>query len=133
MPAEAHLPTLLREIRPVLNPGAYVFCTALDRNVLNNVDFVGVFQEAEGWTVVLAREVADELGLSYSFVAAWITLTVHSDLEAVGLTAAVAQVLVQENIPCNVVAGFYHDHIFVPIAKAAAAMEQLHNLMIQNE
>lgn len=128
MPAEPNLPTLLHEMRPILHPGEYVFCTISDKNLVNNVDFIGLFQETEGWTVVLAREVADELGLQYSFVAAWITLTVHSALEAVGLTAAFATALAEVNISCNVVAGFYHDHLFVPVEQAELAMERLGDL-----
>lgn len=62
------------------------------------------------------------------FRAAWITLTVHSDLSAVGLTAAVAGALAQANISCNVIAGAYHDHLFVPFESAAQAMEILRRL-----
>ena len=62
------------------------------------------------------------------FKAAWITLTVHSDLAAVGLTAVFAKVLGEANISCNVVAGNCHDHIFVPYEKADIAMITLHAL-----
>lgn len=128
MSGETDLQKLLRDMHPVLNSGAYVFCNIPDINIIKDVTFIGSFKEAEGWTVVLAREMADELGLKYSFTAAWITLTVHSALEAVGLTAAFSKALAEVNIPCNVIAGFYHDHIFVPTEKAALAMETLHRL-----
>jgi len=128
MPAETNLSTLLREMHPILNPGEYVFCAIPNKDIIKDITFIGLFQEAEGWTAVLAREVADELGLSYSFIASWITLTVHSALEAVGLTAAFAKALAEVNISCNMVAGFYHDHLFVPVADAEKAMEALQNL-----
>lgn len=128
MPGETDIQKLLRNMRPVLNPGAYVFCNIPDLNIIKNVIFVGLFKEAEGWTAVLARNKADELNLSYSFIASWITLTVHSALEAVGLTAAFSKALAEVNIPCNVIAGFYHDHIFVPIEKAELALETLNQL-----
>lgn len=128
MPAETYLSTLLREMHPILNPGEYVFCAIPNKDIIKDITFIGLFQEAEGWTAVLAREVADELGLSYSFIASWITLTVHSALEAVGLTAAFAKALAEVNISCNMVAGFYHDHLFVPVADAEKAMEALQNL-----
>ncbi|MEO9662897.1 MAG: ACT domain-containing protein, partial [Maribacter dokdonensis] len=61
----------------------------------------------------------------YEFIASWITLTVHSALDAVGLTAAVANALTKHNISCNVVAAFYHDHIFVSTKDATKAMSVL--------
>ncbi|MFN7117364.1 MAG: ACT domain-containing protein [Saprospiraceae bacterium] len=130
MSGETNLAVLLREMQPILNPGAYVFCNIPDKNMIKDVIFIGLFKEPEGWTAILAREVADELNLKYSFIAAWITLTVHSALEAVGLTAAVAKALAEVNIPCNVVAGYYHDHLFVPSDKAQAAMEALSKLVV---
>lgn len=128
MPGETHLPTLLRDMRPILNPGEYVFCNIADKNIIQDVIFIGLFKEQEGWTAILAREVADELGIKYSFIAAWITLSVHSALEAVGLTAAFAKALAEVNISCNIVAGFYHDHLFVPKSKAQAAIAALNKL-----
>lgn len=59
------------------------------------------------------------------FRAAWITLTVHSDLQAVGFTAAFAGALGRAGISCNVVAGAFHDHIFVPVEQAQEALAAL--------
>ena len=71
------------------------------------------------------KELADQYALPYTFVAAWITLEVHSALDAVGLTAAFAQALTAAHISCNVVAAYFHDHIFVDKKDAAKAMEVL--------
>lgn len=78
------------------------------------VESLGWFREAEGQTVILPQAQADAAGLAYSLVCAWITLRVQSDLAAVGLTAAVSTALAEAGISCNVVAGYYHDHLFVP-------------------
>ena len=83
------------------------------------------FKETEGTTLILKKEIADKHQLHYPFVAAWITLTIHSSLTAVGLTAAFATALAAENISCNVVAAFYHDHIFMGVGDAKKAMEVL--------
>ena len=69
-----------------------------------------------------------ELGLPVVFTAAWITLTVHSDLSAVGLTAAFSQALARAGISCNVVAGVCHDHLFVPVGQAQDALDALRAL-----
>ncbi len=81
--------------------------------------------EAEGTTLVLPIDEAERAGLAGSFRCSWITLTVTSALEAVGLTAAFATALTQDGISCNVIAGFHHDHLFVPTGRAQAAMSAL--------
>lgn len=129
MSGEKDLAALLRSLRPVLQPGEYVFCTRPHASpVPPDVQPVGTFSEAEGLTLIVPRAVADAYTWPYSFVAAWLTLTVHSALDAVGLTAAVARVLTQANISCNVVAAFYHDHLFVPAAEAERALQTLQAL-----
>ncbi|MFB7663358.1 ACT domain-containing protein [Kitasatospora sp. NPDC056138] len=112
MAGERDLQKLLSGMRPTLNPGRYVYCT-LPARVPAGLRPVVTVSEPEGPTVVVAQEEADALGLRYEFVAAWITLRIHSALEAVGLTAAVAGRLAEHGISCNVVAGFHHDHLFV--------------------
>ncbi len=74
------------------------------------------------------QDQADRFGLPYEFIAAMITLRVHSSLDAVGLTAAVAEQLATGGISCNVVAGYFHDHLFMPIHKADQAVDLLRDL-----
>jgi len=128
MPGETDLSTLLRSMRPQLNPGEYVFCCVDDLNKIEINDVVSIIRESEGFTVVVEKKIADQFKLSYSFVSKWITLTVHSSLEAVGLTAAFSSALANENISCNVISGYYHDHIFLPVEKADKAIEVLMKL-----
>ncbi len=85
-------------------------------------------REREGLTVIVSEETARIAGLQVLFRATWITLTVHSDLEAVGLTSAFAAALGRAGISCNVIAGAFHDHIFVPVASGDAAMAALWGL-----
>ena len=128
MHGETNLSALLKTLKPGLNPGAYVFCMVNDLSLINPVQPLMQFKEEEGFTVILRKEDADTLNLEYTFVAAWITLTVHSALEAVGLTAAFSNALTAGGISCNVVAAFYHDHIFVAEKDAEKAMDILHRL-----
>ncbi|MFT3911654.1 MAG: ACT domain-containing protein [Ferruginibacter sp.] len=128
MAGEKDLTTLLKTMKPILNDGDHVFCSVADTNNFDLNDVVLLFKEAEGKTVVIKKELADRLKLEYSFVAAWITLTVHSSLSAVGLTAAFSTALSNKGISCNVVAAFYHDHIFVDIKDREKAMEVLNDL-----
>lgn len=114
-------------MKPTLNDGQYVFCTVPNETSLDFSKIQLFFKEKEGITLILEKKEADKLGFSYPSVYAWISLTVHSSLEAVGLTAAFSNVLAKENISCNVVAAYYHDHIFVPIKDAEKALSALVN------
>ncbi|MFJ5232311.1 ACT domain-containing protein [Kitasatospora sp. NPDC088391] len=127
MAGERDLQKLLSGMHPVRNPGRYVYCT-LPGKVPTGLRPVVTVAEPEGVTFVVAQEEADALGLPYSFVAAWLTLQVHSALDAVGLTAAVATALADRGVSCNVVAGFHHDHLFVPVHDADRALAALHAL-----
>ncbi|WP_268797761.1 ACT domain-containing protein [Pseudomonas huanghezhanensis] len=128
MSGETSLNVLLQSMSPALNPGDYVFCSVADLNVVRGKDAIGSFREREGLTVILERSDAQSLGLDCGYVMAWITLTVHSSLQAVGLTAAFAGALSQAGISCNVIAGFYHDHLFVGKNDALKALDVLSSL-----
>ena len=125
MQGETNLSILLKNMQPTSHVGEYVFCTTNNVTQIDEAEILMSFKETEGTTLILKKEIADKHQLQYPFVAAWITLTIHSSLEAVGLTAAFAHALAAENISCNVVAAFYHDHIFVGVGDAEKAMEIL--------
>ncbi|MEU5536915.1 ACT domain-containing protein [Streptomyces sp. NPDC020362] len=127
MNGESDLQKLLSGMRPELNPGRYVF-TTVEGGVPSGVSPVVTVAEEEGLTVVAPLEDADAAGMGYDYVAGWITLRVHSALEAVGLTAAVARELADAGLSCNVVAGFHHDHLFVPYEHADRAVAVLEDL-----
>ena len=128
MPGETNITTLLKTMRPTLNAGEYVFCLLPQNTTIDTALTIGTFKEAEGITVIIGKDDADKLNLSYSYISAWITLTVHSSLEAVGLTAAFSTALAKAGISCNVVAALYHDHIFVALDDAEKAMKVLEEL-----
>ena len=133
MAGETSLTTLLRSMSPQLNAGEYVFCTLRDAQLPNGLEIVGSFREQEGLTVILERSQAEHAAFSFDYLAAWITLNVHSALEAVGLTAAFASALGKAGISCNVIAGYYHDHLFVGQADAERAMQVLRDLAANAE
>jgi len=87
-----------------------------------------IVREPEGLCAVVLREEALALGLSWTFEAAWLTLTVPTELSLVGLTAAVATALANAGIACNVLAGLYHDHLLVPVERADEALACLRAL-----
>ncbi len=127
-PAESDLRRLLASMRPELQDGTYLFCTLPDGDIPKDLAPLATFREAEGLTLVLRKEDAARHGIAGTFEAAWITLTVYSDLAAVGFLAAVAAALAGEAIPCNAMAGYHHDHLFVPTAMAKRAMAVLQEL-----
>lgn len=122
------LDSLIHSMQPVLQQGEYVFCTLPQDHPIDVTLALGSFREAEGLTVIVEKGIADQFNLPYSFVASWITLSVHSSLAAVGLTAAFSTALARAGISCNVVAAFYHDHIFVAKEDAAKAIAVLQHL-----
>lgn len=128
MPGETNLQKLLVALNPELNPGEFVYCLVDSMEKALLLEPLCSFHEKEGVTVILPRAKADEMGFSCSLVCAWITLTVHSSLEGVGLTAAVSRALADAGISCNVVAAFHHDHLFVPLKDADRAMKMLKTL-----
>ncbi|MFI2780950.1 ACT domain-containing protein [Streptomyces sp. ALB3] len=132
MTGERDLRTLLHGMRPELRPGRYVYTTLAGRETPTGVTPVVTVSEPEGLTLVVPEPQAVASGLTYHFVAGWITLRVHSALEAVGLTAAVSLALTDAGISCNVVAGFHHDHLFVPYARAVEAVRVLEALAAES-
>ena len=124
MSGERDLGALLRGLEPELREGTWVYVA--DPGF--PLDAAVTVVEPEGRGHVVARAVADGHELPWDFEAAWITLRVHSALDAVGLTAAVATALTAEGIACNVVAGLRHDHLLVPVDRADDALAVLRAL-----
>ncbi len=84
--------------------------------------------EAEGTTYVVSVDDARRVGAPVEFEGAWLTLRVHSSLAAVGLTAAFSRALGDAGIACNVLAGYHHDHLVVPVDRADEAITILRAL-----
>ena len=118
MNGETDLAKLLATLEPVRQPGEFVFCAVENGLVPRHIKPLLLFEESEAVTLVVERELAAKTGLDGVFPCAWITLTVHSSLDAVGLLAAVSGRLAEHGIPCNVVSAFHHDHLFVPVDRA---------------
>lgn len=122
------LDLLLKNLEPVSNPGVFAFVSVQSAAQLASVKVVASIVEPEGYSAVIAESDAIALGLPVLFRAGWITLKVNSDLQGVGLTAAFSAALGRAGISCNVVAGAYHDHIFVPLERTSDAMRELNHL-----
>lgn len=121
------LEKLLSSMSPELMEGEFVFCTVPNGKYSDYQDLspLATFIEAGGLTLVVIKESADSSGLEYESIFKCITLTVHSSLEAVGLTAAVSTKLSEHKISANIIAAYYHDHVFVPAESAETALSLL--------
>ena len=124
------LSEMLSTLSPELDQAHYVFATVHSGEPLDALNPLFIFREAEGDTVVLSKTQATVAGFDTGTVFARITLKVHSSLAAVGLTAAVSAALTDHQIPANVVAAYYHDHLFVPADRAQEALAVLEALSL---
>jgi len=124
-PGETDLQRMLATLQVERRPAVYTF-------VAVEVPTPGLLAAADAMvaeggltTLVLPVEAARRAGLPVTVELAWLTLTVFSSLEAVGLTAAVSAALAARDIACNVLAGYHHDHLLVPWARADDAVAAL--------
>jgi hypothetical protein len=113
---------MIAGMSPRLDTCEYVFAASDDQALLGHPAVLGWFREDEGMSLIVESGAAARLGLDLDLPMKRIVCQVHSALDGVGLTAAVASALSEQNIPCNVVAAFRHDHIFVPSARAEQAL-----------
>ena len=127
MPGETDLSTMLSSLQ-IERRGAPVTVVHLSSPVGLGNGVEAVIAEAEGTTAVVSITEAERRGWPVEFVAAWLTVSVHSSLDAVGLTAALANVLTDCGISCNVLAGYFHDHLLVPLDRADEAIAALEAL-----
>jgi uncharacterized protein len=129
MSGEMDLAVLLRSMEPVLDRVPYGYGVVPLGAVVPDGVFA-VIAEAEGVTVVAVADVLSAAGIAFDGHWARISLTVHSSLAAVGLTAAIAAALAREGISANVVAGYFHDHVFVQWARRVDALAALMALTV---
>ena len=132
----SNLKAMLACMSPKLNEERVAYISSKDiagvLAALPSEAIIGTFREEEATTFIVEINAAEKSGLEILFRSAWITLTVHSALTGVGLTAAFATALGNEGISANVVAAYYHDHIFVAVEDAESAMAALRKLQKEN-
>ena len=115
-------------LKPQLHKGTYVYTSVPLDTPINGLNVVASIQESEDLTLVLPEQEALQHGFNIHFRCSWITLTVNSTLDSVGLTASFSRALANESIACNVIAGTHHDHIFVPKEKTVDALQCLEKI-----
>jgi len=118
---------MIAAMAPKLQSGRFHFCTVPSGQDIGPLlaGAIAIFREAEGVSVILSQPAAIAAGFAVDQPMACISLTVHSSLVGVGLTAAVATTLGDAGIACNMVAAYHHDHAFVPFDLADRAIELL--------
>jgi len=122
--ALTNLNELLASLEPNLDSEEFVFCTIPVHEMADHAGLrpFATVAEREGITLVVRRSGADAHHLKYTSCFCRITLQVHSSLDAVGLTAAVSTELTKAGISANIIAGFFHDHVFVSAERATDAV-----------
>lgn len=121
---------MISGMTPEPQPGVFVFIITCNPAHIAALapHAISTFREAEGHSMIVPVDVAEQAGFGTASPMACITLSVYSSLEGVGLTAAVSAALGAEQIPCNMVAAFHHDHVFVPAEMCERAVQVLTQL-----
>lgn len=125
MGGELNMETLLATMKAELAPETFVFVTLADRKIPEDLTPKMIFQESEGTTLIVSKSQAETYELAYEFPCRMITLNVHSALEAVGFIANIATDLARAGMGVNPVAGFFHDHLFIPEGREEDALSLL--------
>ncbi|MCB4365450.1 ACT domain-containing protein [Hydrogenophaga taeniospiralis] len=128
MSGEKNQIRLQQMMAPDLRPETYVYCTFPDQRLPIGLDPICTFREAEGLTAIVEQSQAVRANVKHIFEAKLITLTVHSSLEAIGFLAMISTHLAKAGIPCNAVAAYHHDHLFIPVDRADDAFSLLESL-----
>ena len=130
MSGETSLKRILKQLRPLMDQSLYVFCAIPEGHLDHCLECspLAIIREPEGMCMILPKNKADELRLSYDAVFKCILLQVHSSLVSVGLTAVVSTALAAAGISANIIAGLYHDQVLVPAADSARALLVLEGL-----
>lgn len=119
---------VLANLKPKLREKTYVYCEIDDAEAIDPSSVFALIREDEGTTLILTKDVAQDAGLAIEVEFACISLMVSTSLETVGLTATVATILTDANIPTNLIAAYHHDHLFVPSSRALDALALLEDL-----
>lgn len=129
MQPESDLKALLAKMDPILQEDEYVFCSVTsDKFSKMRSPPIGSFHEAEGITIILKKDTAEQEELDYDFPSRMVTFNVHSSLNAVGFLAAITEKLAAHGISVNAISAYYHDHIFVPTERTEEVMRLLSEL-----
>lgn len=129
MQPESDLKALLAKMDPILQEDEYVFCS-VSSDIFSKMRSppIGSFHEAEGITIILKKDTAEQEELDYDFPSRMVTFNVHSSLNAVGFLAAITEKLAAHGISVNAISAYYHDHIFVPTERTEEVMRLLSEL-----
>lgn len=123
-----NLEILLKSMKPELIDGEFIFATTKDDNY-NKLNPILIFKESEGTTIIIKKDSADKNKIKYENTFAMITLTVHSDLNAIGFLAVITKKLAESGISVNAISAYYHDHLFVSYSKRLEAMKALKSIL----
>lgn len=128
MSGQTNLSEALKSLQVTCDNLEYGFASIKDKQTIIGNEIIGTFKEKEGITIIATKDYFESNGIKYEGSYAKLTIEVHTSLELVGFTAAFAKKLAENKISANVVAGFFHDHIFVQFGLRQKAIDALLSL-----
>ena len=128
MTGQTNLSEVLKSLQVSCDGVEYGFASVKDKHINFCDDILGTFKENEGLTIIASKAYFEAKNIKFEGPYAKLTIEVHTSLELVGLTAVLAKKLAENQISANVVAGYYHDYIFVQYGICQKAIEAINNL-----
>ncbi len=134
--AESDLKKLINGMSPEVVGEKYFLASVPESEMMiiaNYLDYIKcIYREEEGMTIVFSEDIKEEMEeVSEEKIAgpfALITLSITSDLFAVGFLAKITEVLAKEKISVNTFSAYFHDHLLVPYGRKKDAMDALKKL-----
>jgi uncharacterized protein len=127
MSGQKNLAEVIKSLKASCDNIEYGFAAVQNNKISIDDQVFCTVKENEGFTIIADKKYFETNGIKYDCPFAKLTIETHTSLDLIGLTAVLSKKLADNNIPANIIAGYYHDHIFVPYELRQKAIDLINN------